>query len=453
LEAHLVIDSCSLSAGSSDAANSRMASQSIHETLDAREDQTGRRTGGLFAALGWRGWTCVVGLVLIALLLGYWGSRQIRPAAANLDLLWQQAEQDLSAGRFESVDAVLKRLERSRPPTPLDWFLRAQLAMARKEDDQALEYLARVPDEHYMAAQARLVAGQTELRRNRVRLAEEWFQAALKLDPRLIQAHRELIYIYGMQLRRAKLSAEFMALSRLTNLSFDNAFHWGLLRNNSWEPGTALGSLAAYAAADPLDRWSRLAIAENYRRMGRLDDADAAIGTLASDDFEAIALKGRIALDRQDHEEAERLLALGPRDQPLLARLRGTLALGRRDVSEALANFRIAYDADRENREALFGLIAALELSHDDKAVLPLREIARRFDRLNSLIQRAAVAQARRDADLMRQIGEACAALDRKEEARAWYKLAIGLDPLDSIAQQALFRLNETPENHPQPSR
>ena len=103
-------------------------------------------------------------------------------------------------------------------------------------------------------------------------------------------------------------------------------------------------SLAGYVAADPLDRWSRLALAENYRRMGRLEDAESAIGTLASDDAEAIALKGRIALDRQDHEEAGRLLALGPPDQPLLARLRGTLALGRRDVPEALANFRIAYD-------------------------------------------------------------------------------------------------------------
>jgi tetratricopeptide (TPR) repeat protein len=136
-----------------------------------------------------------------------------------------------------------------------------------------------------------------------------------------------------------------------------------------------------------------------------------------------------------------------------LARLRGTLALGRKDVAEALANFRIAYSADPENREALFGLIAALELSHDDKAAEPLRELARGYDRLNSLIQRAAVAQARRDTDLMRQIGAACAALGRKEEARAWYKLAIGLDPLDAVAQQALFRLNDSKktDSHPPP--
>ena len=141
------------------------------------------------------------------------------------------------AGRYERVDSALDRLRRLREPTPLDWFLRAQLAMARKNDDQALDYLARVPDGHYMAAQARMLAGQTELRRDRVRLAEELFHAALKLDPRLVQAHRELIYIYGMQLRRAELSAEFMALSKLSELTFDNVFHWGLATQQFLGPG------------------------------------------------------------------------------------------------------------------------------------------------------------------------------------------------------------------------
>ena len=67
-----------------------------------------------------------------------------------------------------------------------------------------------------------------------------------------------------MQLRRRELSAEFMALAKITELTFDNVFHWCLLRNNSWEPGEAVASLASYVAADPGDRSSRLALAENY---------------------------------------------------------------------------------------------------------------------------------------------------------------------------------------------
>ena len=216
------------------------------------------------------------------------------------------------AGRYERVDSALDRLRRLREPTPLDWFLRAQLAMARNNNDQALDDLARVPDEHYMAAQARMLAGQTELRRNRVRLAEQLFHAAIKLDPRLVQAHRELIYIYGMQLRRAELSAEFMALSKLSELTFDNVFHWGLLRNNSWEPGETVTTLARYVAADPGDRWSRLALAENYRRMDRFDDAESIIAPLPADDPRVIELRARMALDHEGPGGGRSAACAGP---------------------------------------------------------------------------------------------------------------------------------------------
>jgi tetratricopeptide (TPR) repeat protein len=377
------------------------------------------------------------------------GERQ----APGADAVWDEAEQDFRAGRYARVDKALDQLKRMREPTPLDWFLRAQLALYRDNADEAISHLTRVPDRHYMAAQARLLAGQTELRRNRVKRAEELFLAAIALDPRLIQAHRELIYIYGMQLRRRELSAEFMALSQSTDLTFDNAFHWCLLRNNSWEPGSAVETLASYVAADPDDRNSRLALAENYIRMNRLEDAESVIAGLPRDDPEAIDLRARVALERQDLGAADRQLALGRADDPLLARLRGRLALFRGNANTAVANFRVAYAADTENRETLFGLMAALETSGEKTAAAALRETARNLDRLSSLIQRAALPAAREDAELLRQLGAACAALNRNGEARAWYKLAIDRDPLDAESQQALFRLNGPSKNTSQLSR
>jgi tetratricopeptide (TPR) repeat protein len=370
-------------------------------------------------------------------------------ASPSPETIWEQAHADFQNGRFDRVDAALARLGRLREPTPLDWYLRALLAMARKQTDQALAALARVPDDHYMAAQARLQAGQSELRRDRVREAEKWLRTALKLDPQLVQAHRELIYIYGFQLRRAELAAEFTALAKLTELTFDNAFHWCLLRNNSWEPRTAVGALSRFLEADPADQWSRMALAENYRRMGRPEEAETLLAVLPRTEPEVIELLARIALDRQDIEEAERLLAAGPNDDPLLARLRGRLALARRDVNSALDYLRIAYAADPLNRETLFGLAAALELSGNPRAAEPLRRAAGNLDRLNSLVQRAGTPDARRDTELMRQLGAACAALDLKPEARAWYKLAIRSNPLDSAAQQALYLLADPQERTP----
>jgi len=47
------------------------------------------------------------------------------------------------------------------------------------------------------------------------------------------------------------------------------------------------------------------------------------------------------------------------------------------------------------------------------------------------------------DPKLFDKLGEICESLHRREEARVWYQLAIGRDPLDSRAHQALARLDQ----------
>ncbi|HZW33147.1 MAG TPA: hypothetical protein VFF52_20695 [Isosphaeraceae bacterium] len=373
-------------------------------------------------------------------LLG-WGYSAWSRRSPGADDLWAQAEADLRGGRFERVEEAVARLADLREPTPLDRVLRAQLAVALERPDEALGELAQVPESHFMAAQARLLAGQIELRRDRYRFAEEQLRAAIRIDPRLIQAHRELIFICGIQLRRADINAEFQALARLTDLPFQEVFHWCMLRNESWEASEVGPMLAKCVAADPGDRWSRLALAENDRRMGLLDEAEAAVAPLAADDPEAIAARARIAFDRHEMDRAERLLASGPEDNPVLARLRGRWALSRRDARTAVRHFRIAYDADPDSREALFGLIGALQMLGDEQAAAPLRRTAAWREKFASLIQRGGTKAAKDDPEFPLQFGAVCAALHYDAEARAWYKVAIARDPLDSRAQQALFQL------------
>ena len=144
-----------------------------------------------------------------------------------------------------------------------------------------------------------------------------------------------------------------------------------------------LGGLERYIEADPFDRWSRLALAENYRRMGRSEEALAALSDLPRSQPEVIDLLARIELDRQEVDKAERLVATGPVDDPLFARLHGRLALARGDAKSAVAYFRIAFAADSLDREALFGLAAALELCGDLKAAEPFRRGAANLDRLD----------------------------------------------------------------------
>ena len=172
-------------------------------------------------------------------------------------------------------------------------------------------------------------------------------------------------------------------------------------------------------------------------------DAESTVTALPQADIEAIGIRVQIALDLQEQDRAERLLSFGRIDDPALARLRGRLALSRHDARSALHHFRIAYAADPEDHTAIFGLSSALAMTGEQEAALAFRESARKLQRLDTLIQRAADPRALRDPVLLRQLGAACEALHRDAEARAWYALAIAEDPLDSESQQALFRLRD----------
>ena len=262
-----------------------MAPQSMNKILDARGGGSVPELGRSLAHRRVPVWIWLLCVLLFVLVLGLLGYQYLSRRPVSADALWQEAQQEFQAGRYDRVELALGRLRRLRKPTPLDRLLQAQLAYARNQPDRALAELAQVPDDHYMSACARLMAGQIELRRDRVRYAEESFRAALLIDPGLVQAHSELIYILGMQLRRAELSAQFLALSKLTELTFDNVFHWCLLRNNSWEAREMVEILGRYIAADPSDRSSRVALAENYRRMNLYDEMETVLSAPAAGGF------------------------------------------------------------------------------------------------------------------------------------------------------------------------
>lgn len=381
----------------------------------------------------------LIGIVVVATVVvsGFWLLRSNDP-----EQLWISAQTALSQERIRDAAAEVDRLSRAREPLPRDWLLRAQVALAQRRADEAVDAVKHIPEDDPAAPHAWLMIGQLELRRDRAKDAEQALRKALKLDPKLIQAHRELIFIYGMQLRREELNEEFKALADLTELTYDNVFHWCLVRNCLWEPGEVAQTLSEFLEADPTDRQSRLSLADNYRRLGLFNESAQALAELPQDDPEALAGRVMLAVDQREEELAEELLAKGPADDPNLARIRGRIALARRDGPEAVHHFQIAYDHEPGDRDTLFGLINAHELCGDDAVALPLRKAAKNLEIFNTLMQRVAAPGGRSDVGLMKEMGAACSALGFIPEARSWYKLAIAHDPLDAVSQQALFRLN-----------
>ncbi len=312
--------------------------------------------------------------------------------------------------------------------------------MGLNRDDEAFDDLKHVPDDHPMAPAARLEMGQMELRRNRFAAAERYFLQALKLDPTLIQARRELVYIYGIQLRRADLNATFRLLSETSTLTYSEVFLWCLTRGVTWEPEEIVKTLARRSRPTRPTAGRASARRRAYLDMSRLDEAEATLAPLPESDPDARAIRVRMALARGDDQRAETLLDGGPDDHAGLALLRGQLALARGDAKAALHHFRIAYRKAPFLREAVFGLGKALQINGDPTAATYLDQ-ALKLDLLGTLMQKAAVNANRADPDLIRDLGAACASVGRIPEARAWYNIAIDRDPLDikatGLARQA----------------
>jgi thioredoxin-like negative regulator of GroEL len=356
-----------------------------------------------------------------------------------------EARAAFRAGRFDEVESALARLEIHRPLQPEEALLRAESAHAGGRVDAALALLKGIPDDSPVAAQARLLQGRIELRRKHAKSAERLFRQALAIDPRAVQARRELIYIYAFQSRRAELAAEFLEIQKSVPLTFENVFHWCLTRNTVWEPRELARDLSQWLEAEPDDLATRLALAEALRQSGRRAEAEKTLAPLPLDDPAALAIKIRMALDRGESETAEKLMKSGPVENEELAVLRGRAALARRDSAEAVRQFTLARRFEPDSRDAVTGLAAALAQQGDRARALPLLKAAKAHDLLATLLARAANPEARDDVGLMRALGEQCEAIGRTPEARAWYGLAIQRDPLDAQAQKALFRLNHAP--------
>jgi tetratricopeptide (TPR) repeat protein len=201
--------------------------------------------------------------------------------------------------------------------------------------------------------------------------------------------------------------------------------------------------LARAVQADAGDRASRLALAESLRRLGRLEQAESTLDLLDTADSDARSVRALIALDRGDVGRAEAMIGTDSRAEgdPALARLRGRLALARDDARAAVGHFRAALNVLPDDRDTHFGLAQALRLAGEPEAARSHAEAARAHDRLESLVKSARAPDRQKDTKILQAIAEACLALNRRNLARAWYRLALSHEPANEQLKSVLSRL------------
>jgi tetratricopeptide (TPR) repeat protein len=391
-------------------------------------------------------WVLLIVLLLVTVVVGAVAAPRLWVRASpknpqHLDLLYA-ALNEFNAKHYEQASAILDRRTAAVEPTSLDWMLRARIAEAQGRLDEALDYVKHIPESDPISAQAWLKAGQIELARGQARAAEAAYLHALTLNADQIQSYRELAYLYAIQRRKAVCDAQLRALDQRMAMGYVLAFTWCQNSCGIWDPREAGKVLRRFVDVDPSDAPSRLALAVSYRLTNDIETAEATLRLLPETDPDARALRVQLAIDKGEIAEAEKLLQGGPPDHPRLNVLRGQLALNVRQAAKAVACFRAALRHEPDDRDAIHGLGVALQSIGDPEAKAFL-ELAARHDQLKQIILNS-VTTLESDQKLFYKLGEACESIDRTPQARIWYRLAVERDPLDTRAQRALNRLDQT---------
>jgi tetratricopeptide (TPR) repeat protein len=382
-------------------------------------------------------WVAVT-IILVLTGIAGWSALRRHP---DPDLLWQDAERAFLGGRWDQARALLSRIERSRTRTSLDWMLEAQLASASGKTLEALTALGQIPDSHAISPQAHLLAGRLHRQCRCLKKAEACFQRAIELKPTLIEAHKELIYILGIQSRRREVDAEFHSLAKLARLTHHDLFTWALTHFTHWNPDI-VQDLDGFIAADPDDRYSRLAVVELLLERPEVEDYITRIlAPLPNSDTDALALRINLEFNLGRFDEAEGLLAEAPGNHSRISRLRGEMALRHHDLDAAIKHFRAALSAEPYDRVSPMQLAQALKLKGDKAGAEVYLDRVSRLNRLYNLIIRIRSPGRENQVADLAELGRASEEAGLPEEARGWYTLAISIDALNQPAQEALFRL------------
>ena len=298
------------------------------------------------------------------------------------------------------------------------------VATSLNQPDAASRYLARIPKDGPLAAQVALVTSRAELGRFRARPMEDALRLALRLDPKLAEARRSLVFLYGTQGRRLELLEQFAALAAQGPLTFDLVNHWCIAHQEQInEPDKLKSTLERFVENDPDDRMSRLGLARVFRQLGQFDRAKDCLAPLPDSDPDARACRAEIEFDRGDMEAVTSLLADGPQDHPearTAPRTPGLESPGRRGGGPMLPPLR---RGRAEPRRDPLRSCPGTEIVGDRAAAEPYARRAEAQRVLRDHLTNLAANREPRPVVCCRLASE-CESAGYLPEARAWYRLA-----------------------------
>lgn len=329
-------------------------------------------------------------------------------------------------------------------------FRRAEFADRAGDAASAAAILSAVPDSDPQASRARYLEGLVHRNAYRLDDAERAFRASAKIDPKMVEAHRNLIGLLGVEHRgtdqaealQAWIRTGFGAIEPLRLLGQSVVVIPPGTLDKTTDEGTILERALT---AQPESRHLRPALARFLRNRGESDAASKLLDDWLSnhqDDIAARVEKLVTLVESGDDDAAETFastIAEPSREIPEFWICMGDLNRNRKKWEEAADCYRKASSIDSRNPETYYRLAECLRSSGrlDESA----RYLKKHAD-LRRLAETAAAVDANRpDLSAIMQAARSCAELGRTFEARAWVNEALRLDRDHPEARALLTRI------------
>jgi len=377
----------------------------------------------------------VLAVVSLLALGGFLAANQFN-RRTKLDLHRVQADIAAAKEQWDAAAAELEQMLAIDPTSEAGWLMLADVRSRQGNLAEAMRCLKLVPARSARRADALLLEGTVLLKMGRASRAEAALKECLAINRGSIEARRRLVFLYGLELRRAELH---QVLWELFELNAAQGLDFVLLSGSSfivWNAAEILPTVEAFVAADPNDARARTAVGRYRLRRNEPEQAAILLGEacrLAPSDVEPHVALAECLLETGGLAELASFLQGLERswpDEPRLSYLRGRIAEESDRVEEAIAQYTRAVQRDPDHKESLYRMGQLLTSSGRRAEAEPHLARAKTLAERELLL--STVVSTGEPRVYAAQIARLEVELGHGALARAWYTETVRLNPDDA---------------------
>ena len=360
------------------------------------------------------------------------------------------ATKALDSNELATVREIANELLQSNDYAALGQALEGFLLVRSGKLDDAMSVAERLSEIQVMQAECYLIAGEVFAKRLQFLAAIDAFSNAQRNDPSNIRAHRWLAVIYHDTGAMNLATEHLRMVAKLDPTDFRSLRFSGLIHREYEKFEDSVTDYRDALTRNPPAKVAdevRLELAESLLKLRKLEEVKETLASITSKSASRSALLAETLETAGQTEEAlaSAKEAIGMDSN----HLRGSLVLGRlyngnrqwEQCIDCLQPIVAKYPGEHEPMFLLGRAMISSGKDEEGKRFLAeskrLKDIFLKFSELN-----AEAVKRPQDVALRIVLGQLAEELQKLGIARTWYLAALGLDPSNPEAKEALTRLS-----------